>query len=849
MNGNSYYYHQDELNSVEAITNNAGALTEKYKYDPYGKPAIYNAANTVIPSSIAGNRFGFTGQEYDSANGNNHFYFRNYDPESGTFNQRDLIGYADGTGMYQYVHNNPANGVDIFGLDDCDPTPDPGPTPDKRTGWQKFKGGLNWTQWWLSNGFSNVNSVTTIMENNHIVNVIGNGSLRATQFAGKFVKFMNSAGMSALLGPVNAIAAYQSAQDLGANWDSRGAGANTDAAIGLVGNSTFAGISATSTINGISSYAAGGGFVNGFTATLTGTAAGTVVVATAGGLAIYGVTNETVRFFSGKSIAEHGEEMEIPLYTGTIRWLSGGNYYPDPPPSRDTHWKPRIIDCPNNNNPGGPRRRKYWVFDENGDSTEVITSNDPNLIIGPDGQPAKKWVSVNDRLPYTILYENARSASAPAKYVKAITPIEPKQDPNTFQLGSFGFNNQTFTVPPATASYYQRLDCIDSLGLYVDLTAGYDQINNQAFWEFQAIDPATLLPPTNPLVGFLLLQDSSKPLLGHGFVNFSIKPVQTAVTLDTIGARAKIVFDSNDTIPTNIAKNTIDAFPPVSHMNSNPAVVDTTTVRLSWHGTDDLNGVGVKYYSLYVSVNGGAYSLYRSQIYDTSINFKGLRDSTYCFFTTATDSVGNTEPLKLTCDLSVTIPPTGPLPLTWLYFNGVKKDKDVLLRWATGSEINTKNFVVERSYNGSTFAAIGTVNAMGFSTVTTNYSFTDTGALGLPVNVLYYRLKQVDRDGKNSYSIVVTIRLDRNTTDPVITVYPNPFSQSITLKVIAGSSVDKTNSIDLYTVQGKLVYHKTIDRQGNVTAVLNDLPFLTSGVYLLKTSVNGNEYTFKILKQ
>ncbi|MEI9809555.1 MAG: hypothetical protein WDO16_17740 [Bacteroidota bacterium] len=44
-------------------------------------------------------------------------------------------------------------------------------------------------------------------------------------------------------------------------------------------------------------------------------------------------------------------------------------------------------------------------------------------------------------------------------------------------------------------------------------------------------------------------------------MNFSIKPVTTAQTLDSILASADIIFDSNDTIPTNIEKNTIDALP------------------------------------------------------------------------------------------------------------------------------------------------------------------------------------------------------------------------------------------------------------------------------------------------
>ncbi|MBK7290352.1 MAG: RHS repeat-associated core domain-containing protein [Chitinophagaceae bacterium] len=115
-NSNKFYYHPDDLGSVEAISNNNGRLVEKYNYDPYGKFSRLDSSNNPLAYSIAGNRFGFTGQEYDSATSSYRFFFRNYSPETGVFNQRDLIEYEDGMGMYQYVGNNPVNGIDVWGL-------------------------------------------------------------------------------------------------------------------------------------------------------------------------------------------------------------------------------------------------------------------------------------------------------------------------------------------------------------------------------------------------------------------------------------------------------------------------------------------------------------------------------------------------------------------------------------------------------------------------------------------------------------------------------------------------------------------------------------------------------------
>ena len=284
----------------------------------------------------------------------------------------------------------------------------------------------------------------------------------------------------------------------------------------------------------------------------------------------------------------------------------------------------------------------------------ILLPIDPNLIIGPDGQPNKKWVSVKDRMPYTILFENDSTATARTRYIKITTPIEPKQDAATLELGSFGFNNQSFEIPAGTSSYYQRLDVRDSTGLYVDITAGYDVINNQIFWEFQGIDPLNLLPPEDPLAGFLFLQDTTQEAYGNGFVNFSIKPKTNAATLDTIGARAFIVFDENAVIPTNIHTNTIDAVAPTSNLSAIPEITPNTEITLSYTGADDPNGSGVKWYSIYVADDNGPPELYLSNITKTDTSFTGVAEHTYKFYITATDTAGNIEILRLLDSVKIT---------------------------------------------------------------------------------------------------------------------------------------------------------------------------------------------------
>lgn len=488
----------------------------------------------------------------------------------------------------------------------------------------------------------------------------------------------------------------------------------------------------------------------------------------------------------------------------------------------------------------------------------AIGSWDPNLIVTPPGFDSAKWVSVHDNMGVSIYFENDPNlATAPVHNAYIYFPFSSKQNAASFRIGSFGFNGMVFTVPPGLNTYRQRLDLIDSLGLYVDVTAGINIVTNTAFWIFQSIDPLTNQPPTNPLKGFLPIKDtslgavknaSSNTLLpkGEGFVNFTVMPLNTDKTRDTIFAQAKIVFDINDTIPTNIDFNTVDAVAPTSRIYLD--TVSQNTISLFWTGADDANGSGVKDYSLYVSQDGGPFTFYQ-QFTGLATDFIGAPGSSYCFFIVARDNVDNKEaPPTNSCALTVTIS-GGALPVTWLYFKGQEKIDDVELSWATGSEMNTASFIVERSINGRDFKQIGSVTAMGNSSQTTNYKWLDKDALKLNSPLIYYRLRQVDRDGKFTYSNVITFVI-RNNNDQVVKVYPNPFSQQITVQISTRNRTVAGDMLELYSVKGVLLYRKNLaNRQNNAPIILNDLPALAPGTYILRTNLNGINNSNKIIKR
>ena len=120
-----------------------------------------------------------------------------------------------------------------------------------------------------------------------------------------------------------------------------------------------------------------------------------------------------------------------------------------------------------------------------------------------------------------------------------------------------------------------------------------------------------------------------------------------------------------------------------------------------------------------------------------------------------------------------------PLPVKLLGFTAEKASNNVLLRWQVTNEEKNARYEVEHSLDGTKFEKVGTVNAS--TGVTNNYQFTHAYPNRAKAN--YYRLKQVDFDGKFSYS---PVRLVKFTGNNVMTITPNPASNFI--KVYATQS-------------------------------------------------------------
>jgi RHS repeat-associated protein len=128
--GARYYYHSDRLYSVQALTNAAGQIVERYRYDAYGNTTILAPNGTTVrASSIVGNAYMWQGSRLDAETGLYYKRMRMYSAELGRFITRDPLEYIDGYSMYSGYFV--PNGVDPLGLgEDCNcPRRPPEPEP------------------------------------------------------------------------------------------------------------------------------------------------------------------------------------------------------------------------------------------------------------------------------------------------------------------------------------------------------------------------------------------------------------------------------------------------------------------------------------------------------------------------------------------------------------------------------------------------------------------------------------------------------------------------------------------------------------------------------------------------
>ena len=164
---------------------------------------------------------------------------------------------------------------------------------------------------------------------------------------------------------------------------------------------------------------------------------------------------------------------------------------------------------------------------------------------------------------------------------------------------------------------------------------------------------------------------------------------------------------------------------------------------------------------------------------------------------------------------------TNVLPIDLTYFKVSKTATSGLITWATATEANNKYFELERADEGLIFSKIASFNGKGNSNSINTYRYEDKN---LVAGTYYYRLKQVDFDGKHTYSHVEAINFKLEDEKRLV-IFPNPAGSYVKV------NVEGDFSLSIYDMQGKQILQKQLK---NYQSEAIDVNQLKTGLYILK---------------
>jgi hypothetical protein len=278
---------------------------------------------------------------------------------------------------------------------------------------------------------------------------------------------------------------------------------------------------------------------------------------------------------------------------------------------------------------------------------EVKAPGDPNDKSGPDGYGSAHYITGFQRLPYTVLFQNVPTASAPAARVVVTDQLDAsKLDLSTLSLGPVTFGSRIVTPPANAKDWTTQVDLRPQKNLLVGIEAHLNQKTGALAWALTSLDPATGLPVVgNAELGFL--PPDVTPPQGEGAVTYSIAARPGLSTGTKIANAARIVFDTNAPIDTPTWSNAIDLTPPHSrikrivHRRVRVKHRRRPALLVRWSGTD--LGSGVASYDVYTATRHGRFTPMLLQTTRRRVVVPCKRGRVYRFYTVGHDGAGNTE--------------------------------------------------------------------------------------------------------------------------------------------------------------------------------------------------------------
>ena len=197
----------------------------------------------------------------------------------------------------------------------------------------------------------------------------------------------------------------------------------------------------------------------------------------------------------------------------------------------------------------------------------------------------------------------------------------------------------------------------------------------------------------------------------------------------------------------------------------------------------------------------------------------------------------------------VPLQPIIVIPVKFIAFTATKSNNDAILKWQVANEdANTDRYELERSMNGTDFTTFATVAKNAGGSTTNTYTSTDAGIASRVLNngIVYYRVKQVDKDGRFVYTDIKNIKFS-GIKGFAVNVFPNPVKDIATVNIDLGTAA---NIFILMTdAAGKEIQKLTMDGTiGGNTKKIN-MSNLASGTYIFKIKAGDDSKVISVVKK
>lgn len=281
------------------------------------------------------------------------------------------------------------------------------------------------------------------------------------------------------------------------------------------------------------------------------------------------------------------------------------------------------------------------------------------------------------------------------------------------------------------------------------------------------------------------------------------------------------------------------------------ANLGATTIRVFFDPITANSNQGInRYYIVTPTNNTGLSATVVFNYLDTELNgltestlllYKSTSGSSWTDMSSSLNTTNNTLSVSSVDNLNwfTAGSSASPLPVSLLHFKGERVGEDVLLEWATASELNNNFFTIERSEDGENFESIATVYGAGNSQEIIKYLTMDYNVV--PGN-LYYRLLQTDFDGtQTAYDVIVVAGSQRPGIQKVLN---NVQDNEITLVIESReSNIARLEMIDM---QGRVIRTQTMTMErglSNLTIQTGDVP---TGVYIVLLEIGHQQFQHKV---